>query len=236
MAKQFYGVGVGVGDSGLLTLKAVETLKNVDYICTPVSTNSDSSRALEIISDLITDQEKFMRLEFKMSKQKEELERSRCQAARKINDLLNSGQSVAFVTIGDPLLYSTYSYMLEKIKKWNPQVEVETVPGINSITASAAKYNLALAEGKENTAIISDVKSEEYLEKVFALFETVIILKLSRNYRTVYPVLDKLNLKENVVIASKCGFNDEFYTEDIDYFKDEKIAYLTLMIVKREGI
>lgn len=110
------------------------------------------------------------------------------------------------------------------------------MPGINSITASAAKYNLALAEGKENTAIISDVKSEEYLEKVFALFETVIILKLSRNYKTVYPVLDKLDLKKNVVIASKCGFEDEFYTEDIDYFKDEKIAYLTLMIVKREGI
>lgn len=236
MAKKFYGVGVGVGDSDLLTLKAVETLKKVDYICTPVSTNSDSSRALEIISDLIENKSKILKLDFNMSNKKNELEKSRHQAAKKINKLLAEDKSVAFITIGDPLLYSTYSYMLEKIKKWNNEIEVETVPGINSITASAAKYNLALAEGKENTAIISDVKSEEYLEKVFALFETVIILKLSRNYKTVYSVLDKLDLKKNVVIASKCGFEDEFYTEDIDYFKDQKIAYLTLMIVKREGI
>jgi precorrin-2/cobalt-factor-2 C20-methyltransferase len=126
--------------------------------------------------------------------------------------------------------------MLEKIKKWNTEIEVETVPGINSIAASAAKYNLALAEGRENTAVLSEVKNEEQLTKIFSLFETVVILKLSRNYQTVYPVLDKLNLKENVVIASKCGFDDEFYTEDIEIFKDEKIDYLTLMIVKRKGI
>jgi precorrin-2/cobalt-factor-2 C20-methyltransferase len=236
LAKKFYGVGVGVGDSGLLTLKAVETLKNVDCICTPVSTNSDSSRALKIIGDLIENKSKILKLDFNMSNKKSELEKSRYQAAKKINNLLNSGKSVAFITIGDPLLYSTYSYMLEKIKKWNTEIEVETVPGINSIAASAAKYNLALAEGRENTAVLSEVKNEEQLTKIFSLFETVVILKLSRNYQTVYPVLDKLNLKENVVIASKCGFDDEFYTEDIEIFKDEKIDYLTLMIVKRKGI
>lgn len=236
MSKKFYGIGVGVGDSGLMSLKAVEILKEVDYICTPLSTKSDSSKALKIISKLIDLKGRVVKINFKMSKNKKELENSRTAAAEKIYSLLKKGKTVAFVTIGDPFLYSTYAYLLKKIKNWDKDLAVETVPGINSIAAVTAKYNLPLAEGKENTALVSDVKNENYLENIFKLFETVVILKLSRNFEPVYKVLEKLNLKENVLIASKCGFEDEFYTEEIEIFKDKKIEYLTLMIVKRKGI
>lgn len=236
MSKKFYGIGVGVGDSGLMSLKAVEILKEVDYICTPLSTKSDSSKALEIISKLIDLKGRVVKINFKMSKNKKELEKSRTAAAEKIYSLFKKAKTVAFVTIGDPFLYSTYAYLLKKIRVWDKDLAVETVPGINSIAAVTAKYNLPLAEGKENTALISDVKNENYLENIFKLFETVVILKLSRNFEPVYKVLKKLNLKENVLIASKCGFEDEFYSEEIEIFKDKKIEYLTMMIVKRKGI
>lgn len=236
MAKKLYGIGVGVGEPGLVTLKAVEILKEVDYVCTPLSTKSDSSKALEIISNLIDLKDRVFKLRFKMSKNKQELEESRSAAAQKIYQLLAKGKTVAFVTIGDPFLYSTYAYMLKKIKEWDNSIPVETVPGINSIAAVTSSYNLPLAEGKENTAILSELKNEEHIEKIFNLFETVVILKLSRNFDTVYPVLEKLGLKNNVLITSKCGFEDEFYTENIEVFKNKKIEYLTLMIVKRKGI
>ncbi|MFP4371482.1 MAG: precorrin-2 C(20)-methyltransferase [Halanaerobium sp.] len=236
MANKLYGIGVGVGDSGLVTLKAVKILKEVDYICTPLSAKSDSSRALEIISSLVDLKDRVVKLEFKMSKNKQEREESRSAAARKIYQLLKKGKNVAFVTIGDPFLYSTYAYMLKNIKRWDNSIKFETVPGINSIAAVTSEYNLPLAEGKENTAILSDLKDEEHLEKVFNLFETVVILKLSRNFDTAYRVLEKLGLKSSVLIASKCGFEDEFYTKNIEIFKSRKIEYLTLMIVKRKGI
>ncbi|RAK10590.1 precorrin-2/cobalt-factor-2 C20-methyltransferase [Halanaerobium saccharolyticum] len=236
MAKKLYGIGVGVGEPGLVTLKAVEILKEVDYVCTPLSTKSDSSKALEIISNLIDLKDRVIKLRFKMSKNKQELEQSRSAAAQKIYQLLEAGKTVAFVTIGDPFLYSTYAYMLKKIKEWDNSINIETVPGINSIAAATSSYNLPLAEGKENTAILSELKNEEHIEKVFNLFETVVILKLSRNFEIAYSVLEKLGLKENVLIASKCGFEDEFYTENIEVFKNKKIEYLTLMIVKRKGI
>lgn len=236
MAKKLYGIGVGVGEPGLVTLKAVEILKEVDYVCTPLSTKSDSSKALEIISNLIDQKDRVIKLRFKMSKNKQELEQSRSAAAQNIYQLLEEGKTVAFVTIGDPFLYSTYAYMLKKIKEWDNSINIETVPGINSIAAATSSYNLPLAEGKENTAILSELKSKEHIEKIFNLFETVVILKLSRNFEIAYPVLEKLGLKENVLIASKCGFEDEFYTENIEVFKNKKIEYLTLMIVKRKGI
>jgi precorrin-2/cobalt-factor-2 C20-methyltransferase len=236
LTKKLYGIGVGVGDAGLVTLKAVEILKEVDYICTPLSTKSDSSKALNIISNLVELKDRVVKLSFKMSKSRKELEQSRTAAARKIYQLLKKDKKIAFVTIGDPLLYSTYSYMLKKIKDWDNSIEIETIPGINSIAAATSRYNLPLAEEKENTAILSNIKNEDHLERVLDLFETVVILKLSRNYEVAYRVLEKLGLKTNVLIASKCGFEDEFYTENIEVFKNKKIEYLTLMIVKRKGL
>lgn len=236
LTKELYGIGVGVGDSGLMTLKAVEILKKVDYICTPLSANSNSSKALTIISELVELKDRVVKLNFKMSKNKAKRENSRTKAAEKIYRLLAGGKKVAFVTIGDPLLYSTYAYILKRIKKWDSSVIIKTVPGISSIAAVTAKYNLPLAEGKENIAILSEIKNEEYLEKIFNLFETVVILKLSLNFKIVEAVLEKLNLKDQALIASKCGFEDEFYTQEIEIFEKKEMNYLTLMIVKKRGI
>lgn len=236
MSKKLFGVGVGAGDPGLMTLRAVEILKKVDYICAPVSVNSESSKSLKIIEEVVEIKDKIIKLDFKMSKDKKELEKSRSEAAEKIYQLLEKDKKVAFITLGDPLFYSTFIYIKNKIKEMDNGIEIETAAGINSIASCTASRNLALAEGRENTAIISDLKSEEYLQKVLNLFETVIILKLSRNFKKAYNVLDSLNLKNNVLIGSKCGFEEEFYTEDIELLKNQEVNYLSLMIIKRKGI
>ncbi|MCC3145481.1 precorrin-2 C(20)-methyltransferase [Halanaerobium sp. Z-7514] len=241
MPAKLYGIGVGAGDPKLLTLKAVETLKKVDYIFTPVSAKSSSSNALKIIDTLFEDsllqkENKVIKLNFEMAKDLNKLKDSRLKAAKKINEKLTANNKVAFITLGDPFLYSTYTYIMKKIKKWNPKVEITTIPGISSITACTAAQNLPLAEGRENIAIISSLENEAQLEKIFSIFDTVVILKLSRNFAKVYPVLEKLNLKDRVLIGSRCGLKEESYTENIEVLKNQEIDYLTLMIVKRKGI
>lgn len=242
MAAKLYGIGVGAGDSKLLTLKALETLKKVDYIFTPVSAASTTkSNALKIIDSLAKDallqpENKIIELNFDMAKDQKKLEESRLKAAEKINEKLTEDKEAAFITLGDPFLYSTYTYIMKKIKSWQPRVKIITIPGISSIAACTSAQNLPLAEGKENIAIVSNLADEAQLEKIFSLFDTVVILKLSRNFAKVYPVLEKLDLKDKVLIGSRCGLEDEKYTKDIEEFKDEEIDYLTLMIVKRKGI
>lgn len=241
MSAKLYGIGVGAGDRKLLTLKAVEALKEVDYIFTPVSAESSRSNALSIISSLfeeslLEDENRVIKLDFKMSKDPKKLRESRSRAAEEIKQKLKENKDAAFITLGDPFLYSTYTYIMRKISSWNPEIEITTVPGISSIAACAAAQNLPLAEGKENLAVISSLKDEEELEKIFSIFETVVILKLTRNFGRVYPVLERLGLKDNVLIGSRCGLEEEFYTEDIETLKNAKIDYLTLMIVKRKGI
>ncbi|ADQ15611.1 precorrin-2 C(20)-methyltransferase [Halanaerobium hydrogeniformans] len=241
MSAKLYGIGVGAGDPKLLTLKALETLKKVDYIFTPVSAASTESNALNIIDTLFEDsllqkENKVINLNFEMAKDLKKLKESRLKAAKRINEKLTEDNQVAFITLGDPFLYSTYTYIMKKIQKWQPGVEINTIPGINSIAACTSAQNLPLAEGKENIAIISNLKDEVQLEKIFSIFDTVVILKLSRNFAKVYPVLQKLNLKDKVLIGSKCGLKEEKYTTNIEVLNNEEIDYLTLMIVKRKGI
>lgn len=241
MSAKLYGIGVGAGDPQLLTLKAVEILKKTDYIFTPISAKSKSSNALNIINTLFEDSllkkdNKVIKLNFEMSKDINELKDSRYKAAKKINEKLTENKKAAFITLGDPFLYSTYTYIMKKIRNWNPAVEITTIPGISSIAACTASQNLPLAEGRENLAVISSLKDETQLEKIFSIFDTVVILKLSRNFDIVYPVLHKLDLSNNVLIGSRCGLEEELYTENIEIFKNKEIDYLTLMIVKRKGI
>ncbi|RQD78044.1 MAG: precorrin-2 C(20)-methyltransferase, partial [Halanaerobium sp. MSAO_Bac5] len=124
MAAKLYGIGVGAGDPKLLTLKALETLKKVDYIFTPVSAASTTkSNALKIIDSLAKDallqpENKIIELNFDMAKDQKELAESRLKAAEKINEKLTEDKEAAFITLGDPFLYSTYTYIMKKIKSW----------------------------------------------------------------------------------------------------------------------
>ncbi len=236
-----YGIGVGTGEANLLTLKAIEALKEVDYIYTPVSSKSNNSNALKIIKSLFEDsllkkKDKVIELEFKMSKDLDKLKASRHKAAKKIYDKLQEDKKLAFITIGDPLFYSTYTYIMKKIRKWNNATKIITIPGITSIAACTSSQNIPLVEGKENVAVISSINEKTQLEKIFSIFDTVVILKLTRNFKKVYPVLEKLGLKDKVFICSRCGLKEEFYTYNIDKLKNNQIDYLSLMIVKRKGI
>lgn len=241
MPAKLYGIGVGAGDPKLLTLKAVEVLKEVDYIFTPAASAVSRSNALEIIESLsenfLTDLEAKVRvLNFEMSKNLGRLQDSRLRAAEKISEKLEGDAEAAFITLGDPFLYSTYTYIMEKIMSWKPEVEIITVPGITSIAACTSARNLPLVEGKENLAVISNLQDEKQLEKILSIFDTAVILKLSRNFDIVYPVLERLGLKDNVLIGSRCGLEAETYTENIETLIDQKIDYLSLMIIKRKGI
>lgn len=233
---KFYGLGVGPGDPELLTLKAVNILNKVDYICVPQAGEDKESLALSIVEKNIDCEGRKIKLHFPMTCAQEELDRNRDLAAAKIKRHLNSGENLAFITIGDPLLYSTYIYILNRLKKAELEYKIETVPGITSFSASTAGYNLPLARNNDNIAILADVEDESKLEETLNNFETTVIMKLPKNFQTVYEVLEKLGLKKNAIMVSKCGQKEGFYTEDLDSLNADEIEYLSLLIVKQEGI
>ena len=125
MVKKVYGVGVGVGDKKLLTLKALEVLKKVDKIFVPISKEGKKSIAYEIIKDYVNDKE-VEELLFPMIKDKEKLKKYWETALEKV---LKEDGEVAIITIGDPTLYSTFSYVWKLLKENGVELDYFTIKG-----------------------------------------------------------------------------------------------------------
>ena len=87
---------------------------------------------------------------------------------------LIKGQDTAFITLGDPMIYSTYTYILSRLEGY----ETETVPGITSFCAAASKINRPIAEGDASFAVIP-VKNRESVEKALKDFDSVVLMKVS---------------------------------------------------------
>ena len=133
-----YGVGVGPGDPELLTIKAQRVLKDVSVICMPQSETSSESFAYTIAKGFIDEtRQEIMRVEFPTDDESGALS-AWVGAAEEIAVMLENGTDVAFITEGDPMIYSTFSYVLESLKNNHPDLAVEIVPGVSSVMAAAA--------------------------------------------------------------------------------------------------
>lgn len=174
MKGHFYGIGVGPGEPELLTMKAVNVLKSIDVLAVPASKQEKSSIAYETAKPFIPENTEILSLTFPMIQDREQKNTIRKENASIIKEYLDRGKSVAFITIGDPLTYSTYIYLLEHLKKGD--FPITTIPGITSFQAIASKVNLPLTIGDEKMAVFCDLP-EPVNEGFTGLFDTYIFMK-----------------------------------------------------------
>jgi precorrin-2/cobalt-factor-2 C20-methyltransferase len=236
MIGKFYGVGVGPGAPDLLTLRAINVLKSVDVVCLPKSSQDNDSVAMKVAGQYISPTAQLVEIGTPMTRDKAVLENEWRRGGVKIADYLRQGKNVAFITIGDAMLFSTYTYLLKQLQQILPEVEVESVPGVTSFAGAAAFLNLALAEGTEKLAIIPAVDEPADLRPILAQFQSVVLMKVAGKYEEIVDMLDEMGLKEKAVFISKLGYPDEFITFDLDSIRGSKRDYLSLILVKRGGL
>ena len=123
-------------------------------------------------------------------------------AAQTTRDVLESGQSAAFLTIGDPLVYSTFGYLMRTLGECAPHLAVEVIPGITSFQAAAARTRTVLCENGETLRIIPGINSRESLEDSLQQSDTAVILKAYRNLPAIAEALGATNRLESCVLAS----------------------------------
>lgn len=236
MNGRLYGIGVGPGDPELLTIKAKKILEDVDFIFTPQARKKGRSLALSIIDEVVDYTGKVEKLYFPMTYQQKKLEEARDKATDRIIKYLKEDKKMAFITLGDPMLYSTYQYIYQRLKKKGVEKKVKTIPGITSINASTSRLNLPLVKEEEKVAIVSDISDLKEFENIINQFETTVVMKLSRNLPTALRVLRKLKLIDNSVLVSRCGQENEEIIYNLDSVDSDEIDYLSLLIIKQERI
>ncbi|MHB8173170.1 MAG: precorrin-2 C(20)-methyltransferase [Nitrospirota bacterium] len=234
MAGKLYGVGVGPGDPELITLKAVSIIRAVPVVIAPKPGGDSDSLALAVVREHIDfSRQKVITPLFPMSMKKDVLESAWADAARLAADELLTGADVAFLTIGDPSLYSTYSYILERIKKIVPDLKSETVPGISSINLAAAKAGVDLALGQEKLAVMPPDKDLEGVRKALADFDTVILMKVNRNFAGLKNMLKNMGLADKAVYVRRAGTDRELVVRGLDNVPGEDVDYFSLVIIKK---
>ena len=137
-----YGVSIGPGDPELITVKAMNIISECKYIATP-HTGTGDSLALSIVSQATDLSEKeIMLLEFPMTKNKDILAESHKNAADSIAKILDEGEDVAMLNLGDVTIFSTFAYTMDQLLEKDYNVEV--IPGVTSFCASASKLRIGL--------------------------------------------------------------------------------------------
>lgn len=228
-----YGVGVGPGDPELLTIKAFRMLKECPVIAYPKKLKGSKSYAHRITDVYINENEKDMLgLVFPMTKDETILNREWVIAVEAVWEKLSEGKDVAFLTEGDPLLYSTFIHMMRLMKKMHPEAPIQTVPGISSINGAASRFGLPLADGDEHVAIIPATNNEAEMTKAIETHDCVIFLKIAKAMPTLLPVLRKLGLIENAHVVTKVT-SDEEIVWNVAELDGVDLEYLSLMVVRK---
>ena len=227
---KFYGIGVGVGDPENITVKATKKLHEVDVIVLPEAKSGEGSTAFNIVKEYLKPGVEQMFLEFPMIKDVEARKVFRKNNADKISAELEKGKNVAFLTIGDPMTYSTYTYVLEHIAD---DVEVETIAGITSFNSIAARLNVPLMIGDEDLKVVS-VNRKTDIYKEIENNDNLVLMKISRNFEKIKKAIIETGNKENAVIVSDCGKENEVVYWDIESV--EEVPYFSTMILKKKGV
>lgn len=229
-----YAVGVGPGDPELLTRKAERVLRQADVVLAPVSNPSEASVALGTVQEFLDEgRQEIIIHQFPMTSDRSRLLPAWQEAAVLIAGRIAAGKDVAFITIGDPLLYSTFIYLLRIFRESYPQIAIEIVPGISSINTSAAVGCVPLAEADERIAIIPATAGMEKVIEALATYDTVVLLKVKPLFGEILEALRQMGRERSTLFVERVGTPRQKVLTDFAEIACYKPDYLSLMIIKQ---
>lgn len=228
MSGILYGVGVGPGDPELMTLKAIHVIEAADVIIAPKTEKKDDSVALNIAQPYLKPGVKIVKLVFPMVFNQDELSDAWLSNRDTIIQLLQDGKKVVFLTLGDPMFYSTFIYVYNLMKEAGYPIEV--IPGITAFCAIASRLGYPLAEGNDVLSIIPATASEDKITQAMENADNVVLMKVYKNLGDVVSSLEQHNLLDNAKMISRCGMPDEVITHDLNGATDKWQNYLSTII------
>lgn len=210
MSSRLVGVGVGPGDPELVTVKGVNALRAAEVVVVPVMDSGERGRAEATVLHYVG-AAKVVRVVFALN---ERSDRGRREAAwdaagAKVVELLRAHGSVAFATIGDPNVYSTFTYLGQTVAALVPGVVVETVPGITAMQDLAARSGAVLTEGTEPLTLVPVTAGAEVLKDALGGPGTVVAYKFGRQAGAVLAALRETGRVDDAVWGSALGLDEE---------------------------
>ncbi len=227
-------VGVGPGDSSLITIAAVQAIKKAKLIVFPISSDDRKSSSAEIVKKYIKFKKKIPII-FPMARQEFDPDQIWSSAVDIIVKSIRNNESVALLCLGDPSLYASSSNILRIINNNYPEIITRTIPGISSISAAAAFSNFDLVK-KGETLIIKECPSTQ--SELTALIiqtklnKTVLaLMKVGKRWSLVKEILEKEKIINKALIALNVGMPDQIIQYASKYNMDA-MPYFSLILIR----
>jgi precorrin-2/cobalt-factor-2 C20-methyltransferase len=208
------GVGVGPGDPELVTVKAVRELRAADVVLVPVLADmaeDEPGRAEATVRAHVADG-RIRRVVFALNEREDRGRReSAWDAAGQVvaAEFDGGAQAVAFATIGDPNVYSTFAYLAATVRELVPAVEIDTVPGITAMQDLAARSGTVLCEGSETLALFPLTAGLAAFAEALEAFDTVVAYKGGRRMPEVLEAVRAAGRLEGAVFGASLGLPEE---------------------------
>ena len=231
MSSILYGVSVGPGDPGLLTVNAVETIRSCSTICYPVRKAGESSTALEIVRGAVSlDGKDIEELVFSMDPDDSVRRASEKVTLDKLCGILDSGKDVAMVVLGDIGVYSTYMYIDEAVRQRGYGTRI--IAGIPSFVYGASKAGIPLMLGNESFCVIPMAKdSSDRLDEALKTMDNVVVMKAFKSMDKIADLMESNGVPlEKATVISNLGMEGEYIGPIV---RGRDYGYFTTVIIKR---
>jgi len=229
-----YGVGVGPGDPELLTIKAQKTLQKVAVISFTQLDDGKESYALSVVRGVLeTAKPEFLAITIPSDDETPVSPQTWTDAAAEIAGHLSQGKDVAFITEGDPMLYSEFFQVLGSVQSVVPDLEFEVIPGVSSVMAAAASSGMPLVTHGQRLTILPKVYGIDDLREAITNSDTTVLMEVDRDLLQALANLEKLGLAGKATYVRQASTSRENVVEDISKLEAEDLDYFSLLIIRR---
>lgn len=225
MKGTLYGVGVGPGDPELMTLKAVRLIRENMIIAVPGADPKETVAykiAVQAVPELA--EKELLPIYMPMTHDPEELEKNHTKGAMALEEVLDEGKNIVFLTLGDPCVYSTFSYLQKRVEK--DGYHTELISGITSFCAAAARLNIPLSEWNEQLHVVPAVHR---LDSTLNESGNYILMKSGKKMNQVKEILSQSG--RDVLMVENCGMENEHIYRSVEEIPDDA-GYYSLIIAK----
>lgn len=228
------GVGVGPGDAEMVTLQAVHALHRADRVVAPSLATDAVGRAESIVRQVAPDIP-VERIVFDMSPAAGDRHASHRAAAAAVIGFLDAGEEVAFVTLGDPNIYSTFSSLAGAVTDLRPATVVRTVAGIMAFQDLASRTATVLLDGTETLQLVTALDGPAQLAAALAnAHQTIVVYKGGRHLPAILKALADAGRLDNAVIGELLGLPGQRVLPAGDW-PNQPASYLATVIVPPAG-
>jgi len=221
-----YGIGLGPGNSELITVKAWRLLSTVEVIAYPKPPNGESF-ARKIAAPFIPEDATEIALTVPMAKARGPAQKAYDEGAQIIANLLDKGKHVAFICNGDPFLYSTFMYLHERLKE---RFEIEIIPGVTSLTATAAATRRPLAARNEILKVLPAPLDDETLRREIASGDSIVINKVGKHFGRIRALIESMGLTEKTQVVENATTEFEV-ARPLSQIRENDQPYFSTMII-----